>query len=101
MNPDHIGSSFDDFWNAQSFVVAQNFKQLFVAGLEAQRKKLDMTKVEMAFKMETSRAVVDRVLDPKNTSITVNTMVTAAHALGLSLRIELADPEATDDTSTH
>ena len=49
-----------------------------------------MTKTEMAQQMHTSRASLDRFLDPENTSVTLNTMVNAAKAVGKRLRIELA-----------
>ena len=40
--------------------------------------------------MHTSRSALDRLLDPENTSVTLNTLDNAARAIGKTLRIELA-----------
>jgi hypothetical protein len=48
-------------------------------------KKENITKVEMAKRMKTSRAALDRPLDPGNGAVTTR----AAHAIGRGLRIEL------------
>jgi hypothetical protein len=39
--------------------------------------------------MQTSRAQLDRVLDPENESVTLGTLMRAAQAVGRNLRIEL------------
>jgi hypothetical protein len=39
--------------------------------------------------MKTSRSQLDRILDPDNDRIQLDTLTAAAHVLGLSLRIEL------------
>jgi hypothetical protein len=49
----------------------------------------DMTKTQMAARMKTSRAAVDRLLDASNLSVTLNTLGKAASALGRKVRIEL------------
>ena len=43
----------------------------------------------MARRMKTSRAALDRLLDPDNTSVTLQTLCRAARAIGRDLRIEL------------
>ena len=48
-----------------------------------------MTKTQMAARMKTSRAAVDRLLDASNSSVTLNTLGKAARALGRKVRIEL------------
>ena len=50
-----------------------------------------ITKAEMARRMATSRAALDRLLDPENASVTLATLFRAASALGAQLRIELAE----------
>jgi antitoxin HicB len=45
--------------------------------------------VEMARRLNTSRAALDRLLDPNNASVTLQTLTRAAHAIGGDLRIEL------------
>ena len=52
-------------------------------------KKKKLSKVAMANKMNTSRSALDRLLDPQNTSITLQTMERAAHVMGKRLRIDL------------
>lgn len=41
--------------------------------------------------MHTSRAAVDRLLSPKNPSVTLDTMDRAAAALGMTLTISVVD----------
>jgi antitoxin HicB len=52
-------------------------------------KKEKINKVEMARRMHTSRAALDRLLDPESVSVTFQTLSKAAHAIGRDLRIEL------------
>ena len=52
-----------------------------------EREKIN--KIEMARRMNTSRAALDRLLNPANTSVTLQTLCKAARAIGRNLRIEL------------
>jgi antitoxin HicB len=52
-------------------------------------RKANINKVEMARRMHTSRAALDRLLDPGNASVTLQTLCRAARALGRDLRVEL------------
>jgi hypothetical protein len=52
-------------------------------------KRAKINKVEMALRMHTSRAALDRLLDPGNASVTLQTLCRAARAIGRDLRIEL------------
>jgi DNA-binding Xre family transcriptional regulator len=56
-------------------------------GQEMENKKL--TKTALAKKMMTSRASLDRLLDPGNESVTLQTMKKAASVLGRKLKLEL------------
>jgi len=49
----------------------------------------NLTKAEMARRMETSRSALDRLLDPDNPSVTLNTLQSAVRALGGKLKLEL------------
>ena len=49
----------------------------------------DITKTELARRMKTSRAQLDRLLDPENESVTLGTLARAAKAVGRQLRMEL------------
>ncbi len=54
-----------------------------------QLRKNNLSKAEMARRMATSRSALDRLLDPENSSVTLQTLQSAAQALGGKLRIEL------------
>ena len=52
-------------------------------------ERFGITKADMARRMATSRAALDRLLDPRNEPVTLATLFRAAGALGADLRIEL------------
>ena len=88
----HRGSDFRDFLNEQGIlgeVEARALKQALSLQLDQLLKKEDLTKTQMAARMKTSRAAVDRLLDASNSSITLHTLGKAARALGRKVRIEL------------
>ena len=90
-NP-HIGSTFESWLDEQGIreeVTAAAIKEVIAAQLIAEMKKKGITKVRMAEMMETSRAQVDRLLDPKNKSATLETLMRAAKVVGRQLRLEL------------
>jgi antitoxin HicB len=87
-----IGSSFDSFLEeagirdeaeriAQKRVLAWQLEQAMIAQ--------GVSKKEMAKRMETSRSQVDRLLDPSNDRVQLDTLVKAAHAVGREIRLEL------------
>ncbi len=89
----HIGSNFDDFLDeegllAESEAIAVKRVIAFQLGKMMQEQRL--SKTEMARRMNTSRAALDRLLDPENASVTLLTLERAAKALGLRIKIELA-----------
>jgi phage-related protein len=88
----HRGSDFRDFLNEQGIlgdVEARALKQTVSLQLERLLKEKTLTKAQMAVRMKTSRAAVDRLLDASNPSVTLNTLGKAARALGRKLKIEL------------
>lgn len=88
----HIGSSFDNFLEEEGIkedVEIVAIKRVIAYQLEKNMKKMHMTKSMMAKKMHTSRSAVDRLFDPKNESITLQTLNKAASALGKKLKVEL------------
>jgi len=92
-NP-HIGSSFDDFLDEQDLLADTSLaaiKRVIAWQVIQAMEREDLTKVEMARRMETSRAALDRLLDPDNHSITLRTLDRAAAVLGKRLRFELVD----------
>ena len=62
-------------------VVAWRIEQLMIGA--------NLTRTEMAARMGTSRAALNRLLDPTNESLTLATLQRAATVLGKRLRIDL------------
>jgi DNA-binding Xre family transcriptional regulator len=92
MNKKHIGSNFDDFLKEEKIyeqVQAVAIKRVVAYQIAEEMKKKNLTKTEMASRMKTSRAALERLLDPENASITLFTLERAASALGKTLRVEL------------
>ncbi len=87
-----IGSSFDDFLREDSIyeeVTARAIKRVIARQLDALMDEQEITKSELAKRMKTSRAQLDRLLDPNNESVTLGTLTRAAKAVGRQLRMEL------------
>jgi hypothetical protein len=87
-----MGSSFDDFLAEEGILEEceeQAIKQILADQIKAAMEKDRLTKTAMAERMQTSRRALDRLLDPKNTSVTLHTLQRAAIAVGRQLRLEL------------
>ncbi|MGV1013834.1 MAG: helix-turn-helix domain-containing protein [Methyloceanibacter sp.] len=87
-----IGSSFDDFLKEESIyeeVTARAIKRVIARQLKGLMEKQKLTKSELARRMQTSRAQLDRLLDPDNESVTLGTLTRAAQAVGRQLKLEL------------
>ena len=92
MDNPHIGSSIDDFLAEEGILeeaAERAIKRLLGWQIEQEMKAKGMTKAVMAKRMDTSRAQLDRLLDPDNTSVTLHTLQRAAAAIGKKLRVEL------------
>ena len=90
-NP-HIGSSFDSFLDEEGLteeVAAAAAKRILVWRLEEAMRAGSISKAELARRMSTTRATVDRLLDPRNPSVTLNTLLKAAAAVGRRLELDL------------
>ena len=90
-NP-HIGSDFDDFLQDEGILdaaLAVAVKRLVAYQLERGMKAKRLTKAAMAKRMGTTRARVDRLLDPENPSATLATLFKAASAVGKRVKISL------------
>lgn len=93
MNNKHIGSSFDDFLEEEDLLAdaeAVAIKRVIAYQIAQMMEAKHLSKTAMAKQMQTSRSALDRLLDPTNTSITLQTLERAAHAIGKRLRIEFA-----------
>ena len=88
----HIGSSLDDFLKEEGVLEETRtvaLKEALAWQVQQAMEKENITKVEMARRMNTSRTALDRLLDPGNASVTLQTLARAARAIGRDLRIEL------------
>jgi DNA-binding Xre family transcriptional regulator len=87
-----IGSSFGDFLKEDRIyeeVAARAIKRVLVRQLDELMRREEISKTELASRMKTSRAQLDRLLDPENESVTLGTLTRAAQAVGRHLRMEL------------
>ena len=90
-NP-HAGSSFDDFLKEDGIfeeVQARALKRALAEQLDDAMHNIKLNKASMAQRMATSRSQLDRVLDPNNLSIQLDTLIKAANAVGKTVEIRL------------
>lgn len=73
-------------------VEANAMKHVIAAALTQRMERLGMTVTELAKELGTSRAAVNRVFDPLNTSLTLTTLARTAAVLGCRVRVELVTP---------
>jgi len=88
-----IGSRFDNFLREQGTYAqtqAVAIKRVLAWQLAEQMKKQKLTKSAMAKRMETSRSQLDRLLDPENAEVQLETLTRAARAVNCELHFELA-----------
>ena len=89
----HTGSNFDDFLEEEKIleeVSAKAHKRLLALQLSEIMQEKNITKTSLASKLKTSRSQLDRILDPENSSITIEVLERVAHAVGKKLHIEFA-----------
>ena len=87
-----IGSSFEDYLKEQGILEETStiaVKRVLAWQLEQAMERRQMSKSAMARAMHTSRSQLERILDPDNDHIRLDTLTAAANVLGLSVRIEL------------
>ncbi len=99
MKKKNIGSSFDSWLREEGIyeeVSANAAKRVIARQVEAAMQKKGLTKTEMARQMHTSRAALDRLLDPDNAAVTLSTLQKAAIVVGREIRLE---PDLRDATS--
>ena len=92
MGKKNVGTSFDDFLESEGLLedaTAVAVKRYVAFELLRTMEEQNISKSEMARRMETSRSALDRLLDPDNASVTLQTLQTATRALGGRLKIEL------------
>jgi len=94
---DHSGSTFDSFLEEEGIreeVEAVAIKRVLAWQLEQAMQEQQKTKQAMAKQLRTSRSQLDRLLDPQNVSVTLDTITRAAKALGKRVIIRVADAKA-------
>lgn len=91
-NKGRVGSSFEDYLAEEGTLeetTAVAVKRVLAWQLEQAMERRQISKSAMARAMRTSRSQLDRILDPDNDHIRLDTLTSAAKVLDLSLRIEL------------
>lgn len=87
-----IGASHDGDLKEEGIheeVTARAIKRVIARQLDALMRDQGLTKSALAKRMHTSRAQLDRLLDPENESVTLATLTRAARVVGRQLRVEL------------
>lgn len=93
MGKKNIGSSFDDFLKEEAILedaTAVALKRVISWQIAEEMKTQGLTKTELAKRMHTSRAALNRLLDEDDASLTLTTLASAAAALGKKINILLA-----------
>ena len=93
MSKKNIGSNFDDFLQEESLLessTAVALKRVIAWQIDQEMKVQKLTKTELAKRMHTSRAALNRLLDEKDASLTLTTLASAAAALGKKVNLQLA-----------
>ena len=88
----HIGSSFDDFLKEDGIYEEAHSiaaKRVLAWQIAQAMKEQHISKSKMAERMKTSRTQVERLLDPENNSVQLDTIQRAAAVVGRRLVIEL------------
>ena len=91
---DYSGSTFDSFLDEQGIreeVEAVAVKRVLAWQLERAMKRQQKTKQAMARELHTSRSQLDRLLDPRNTAVSLETITRAAKVLGKRVVVRIAD----------
>ena len=88
----HHGSSLESFLAEDGLLEEASLaatKKVIAAQIADAMKAKGLTKTALAAEMSTTRAQLDRLLDPDNDGVTLATLKRAAKALGKTLRLEL------------
>ena len=87
-----VGSAFVDFLKEDGIyesTQAVAIKRVLAWQIGQAMEKKQLTKAEMARRMDTSRSQLDRLLDPDSNSVTLETLTRAARAVGRQVKVEL------------
>jgi len=87
----NMGSNFDDFLQEEAILddaTAVALKRVIAWQIAGEMKAQQITKTELAKRMHTSRAALNRLLDDADPSLTLTTLASAATALGQKVNIQ-------------
>jgi antitoxin HicB len=88
----HRGLSIDDFLKEEGVFEAfqaRAIKEVIAWQLEQTMKAQNLSKRRLATLMHTSRTQIDRMLDPNDGNVTIETLQRAAAILGRKVQVEL------------
>jgi predicted XRE-type DNA-binding protein len=92
MKKEQIGTSLDDWLHEEGIyeeTTSVAIKRVLARQIAQQMTEQQLSKAEMARRMHTSRAALERLLDPENNAVTLHTLFKAATAVGRHLHLEL------------
>jgi len=92
MKKENVGSSFDGWLREEGIykeASAAAIKRVLARQIGQEMAAQKLSKSEMAKRMHTSRAALERLLDPENDAVTLNTLFKAATAVGRQINLEL------------
>ncbi|MCC5829044.1 MAG: XRE family transcriptional regulator [Phycisphaeraceae bacterium] len=87
-----LGSSFDSFLDEQGLYEEATLaatKRVLADQIRQAMEKERLSKTEMARRMRTSRSALERLIDPHNENVTLQTLDKAARAIGRRLSVAL------------
>lgn len=90
----HIGSSFDEFLREQGLyeqVTSLAWKRVLAWQIAEGMRQAGISKTEMAQRMKTSRTQVERLLDPDNANVLLETIQKAATVVAKRVVVDLED----------
>lgn len=91
---EHLGSSLDEWLEEEGLLdqaTAKAIKSTLVWQMEQAMKEQHVNKAALVRELRTSKAQVDRLLDPLNTALTLRTLTRVAQVLGKDVEIQLVD----------
>jgi hypothetical protein len=94
MNRKYVGNNLDEFLEDEGLLAeaeAVAVKRVVAFQISQLMESANITKTVMAKRMKTSRAALERLLDPENGAVTLQTLERAALALGKRLQIGLVN----------
>jgi antitoxin HicB len=94
MKKNRLGSDFDEFLQSRGLLdvaEAAAIKRVIAFEIAKGMKRRKLSKTQMANRMKTSRASLERLLDPENPSVTLGTLERAATVLGKKLKVEFVE----------